>query len=270
MLRGLGCDDRSLAQGSMGITTGDFDRDGDLDLYVTNFDLEYNTFHEQRESGLWLDQTSKLGLSTPTTPLVGFGTEAVDLDHDGSLELIVSNGHVDMFSRADERSVYAHPMQIFRRNASQSYDSIAGELAGEYLANPHVGRALWTLDADRDGRTDFAVTHQTEPVALLMNRSQSGDWLGLRLIGRNCSRDAIGARVEVTLGDQRWTAAQTSGDGYLCSNERILRIGLGDVESEACDVKVIWPDGTVQVYRQLDANTMWTLIESDPEAFRDP
>ena len=229
-LRGLGGDDHSLAQGSMGIASGDLDGDGDVDFYVTNFYQEYNTYHEQRDVGIWQDQTSTLQLSAPTLPLVGFGTEAVDLDNDGSLELIVTNGHVDMFSRDGEKSVYEHPMQIFRRNTSGTFDSIAESLSGEYLSTPHVGRALWTIDADRDGRTDFAVTHQTEPVALLVNRSQeSGNWIAITLRGRACSRDAIGATVEVTVGDQHYVTALTSGDGYLCSNERILRFGLGEV-----------------------------------------
>ncbi len=116
----------------------------------------------------------------------------------------MTNGHVDMFSRGDEKSVYAHPMQIFRRNTSGTFDSIGESLSGEYISTPHVGRALWTIDADRDGRTDFAVTHQTEPVALLINRSEeSGKWIAITLRGRACSRDAIGATVEVTVGDQR-------------------------------------------------------------------
>ncbi len=268
MLRGLGCDDRSLAQGSMGIATGDFDRDGDIDLYVTNFDKEYNTYHEQRGAGIWQDLTSRLQLSMPTMPVVGFGSEAIDLDNDGSLELVVSNGHVDMFSRADEQSVYAHPMQVFRRNASQTFDSIGESLTGEYLSSPHVGRALWTIDANRDGLTDLAVTHQTEPVALLINHSQpSGDWIGIDLRGRSCSRDAIGAKVEVSVGENRWTAIQTSGDGYLCSNQRTLRFGLGDTVG-SCQVQVTWPDGTSQIHRDLESNTSWLLVESEMQAFQ--
>ncbi len=268
ILRGLGGDDRALAQGSMGIATGDFDRDGDIDFYVTNFDKEYNTFHEQSVAGIWQDRTAKLHLNDETMRLVGFGSEAVDLDNDGMLELVVSNGHVDLFSRADERAIYAQPMQVFRRNGSNTYDSIGSSLPGEYLSSPHVGRALWTLDANRDGRTDFAVTHQTEPVALLVNHSADvGNWLAIQLVGRSCARDAIGAIVEVTAADQNWIAFQISGDGYLCSNERTLRFGIGEVEAD-CDVKVSWPDGTNQTYHDIEPNATWLLIQADEQAFR--
>jgi hypothetical protein len=267
MLRGLGGDDRSQAQGSMGIATADFDRDGDIDLYVTNFEKEYNTYHEQREPGIWRDQTARLGLSEPTLPLVGFGTQAVDLDLDGSLELIVANGHVDMFSRGDERSLYEHPMQIFRRGAAGAYESVGQAMPGPYLTGPHVGRALWTIDANRDGLTDLAVTHQTEPTALLINRSApAGNWLAIQLVGRSCSRDAIGAIVEVSAGEQRWIAAQTSGDGYMCSNERALRFGLGP-GIESYTVNVRWPDGTSQQLADLGSGRGWLVVQGEPEAY---
>ena len=175
MLRGLGTDDRALAQGSMGIATGDLDRDGDLDMYVTNFEKEYNTYHEQLDGGIWRDVTSNVGLSEPAMPLVGFGTEAVDLDLDGSLELVVSNGHVDMFSRGDELSVYEHPMQLFRRTTGGQYESVGESLPGEYASSPHVGRALWTIDANRDGLTDLAYTGLPDSLTLC-HQSADGDW----------------------------------------------------------------------------------------------
>ncbi|MCG8652599.1 MAG: CRTAC1 family protein, partial [Pirellulales bacterium] len=260
---GLGADDRSLAQGSMGIATGDFDLDGDIDFYVTNFDKEYNTYHEQRGAGIWQDRTSVLGLSTPTLPLVGFGTEAVDLDNDGTLELVVTNGHVDIFSRAGQRSVYAQPLQVFHRRASGAFAPLGDTLLGDYGSSPHVGRALWTLDANRDGRVDLVVTHQTEPVALLINESGSpGNWLALRLVGRNCDRDAVGARVQVTAGDRHLTAVKTSGDGYLCSNEKWLRFGLG-VQNFTISVKIQWPDGTLEDYAGLSANQELVIVQGE-------
>lgn len=269
MPRGLGIDDRALPQGSMGIATADFDRDGDIDFYVTNFNGEYNTYYDNRGSGSWRDETIKLGLSESTLQLVGFGSEAIDLENDGNLELVLANGHVDVFPRSDQytgvevETLYEQPMQIFRRNESGVFDSIGPSIVGEYLSRPHVGRALWTLDANRDGLTDMALTHQTEPVALLINRSQtSGNWIAFELRGRSCARDAIGATIEVTAGDQSWTAPLVSGDGYLCSNERVLRFGLGDIEAP-CDVTVSWPDGTSDHHRGLAIQANWLIIQSD-------
>lgn len=268
MLRGLAGDARSLAQGSMGIATADMNGDGGVDFYVTNFHQEYNTYHQQRGDGLWQDQTSRVGLADPTMLLVGFGTEAVDLDHDGTLELVVTNGHVDIFSRNDERAVYAHPMQVFRRESDGTYGSVGQSMAGEYVSVPHVGRALWTLDANRDGRVDFAVTHQTEPVALLVNQSETqGAWLGLRLRGTRSARDAIGAVVEVQAGERRWTHHQTAGSGYMCSNEPDFTLGLGEFSGD-CQVTVTWPDGRKEVFPDLSPGARWLLVEASGAPFR--
>ncbi|MGB7325510.1 MAG: FG-GAP-like repeat-containing protein [Rubripirellula sp.] len=276
MLRGVGANDRSLAQGSMGIATGDFDLDGDADFYVTNFDNEYNILHEQRSAGMWQDQTSSRGLVKPTMPLVGFGTEAINLDNDGNLELVVSNGHVDLFSRGEDRALYAQPMQIFQRLESGILVATETSVAGNYLRKSHVGRALWTIDADRDGRMDLVVTHQTEPVSLLVNRCEpGGHWIDVRLSGRNCGRDAIGATVTVAFGNQTRTAFQSAGDGYMCSNQRGLHVGLGLADQDnapaydvpVCDVTVQWPDGTRQVHTGLPVDASYWVTQLDETAF---
>ncbi|EMI21459.1 ASPIC/UnbV domain protein [Rhodopirellula maiorica SM1] len=274
ILRGLGSDDRSAAQGSMGIAVADFDRDGGTDFYVTNFVNECNTYHVQERGGLWRDQTAIHQLYKPTLPMVGFGTQAVDLDNDAVLELVVSNGHVDHYRSGDHANFYAQPMQVFQRRrfihgaSDGEFVSIADRIAGDYLKSPHVGRALWTLDANRDGRTDLVVTHQTEPVSLLMNHCDpAGDWLQLQLVGRDCSRDAIGAKVNIQAGDQQWTVGQYSGDGFLCSNERVIHVGMGNAKDD-CVVVVSWPDGQIQRFHQLAVNARWLLVQGDADAFR--
>ncbi|WP_419189569.1 FG-GAP-like repeat-containing protein [Stieleria marina] len=265
MIRGLGGDDRGSAQGSMGIATGDFDRDGDVDFYITNFFKEYNIYHEQQGPGSWRDMTGSLQLVDPTVELVGFGSEAADLDNDGDLELVVANGHVDMFSRGDEKSVYEHPMQIFSSDKGKTFRP--AKLVGDYLQKPHVGRALWTIDANRDGQTDFAVTHQTEPVALLVNQGEpTNHWIGMSLVGRNCDRDAIGATLEIIAGENSWTQQVTAGSGYMCSNEKTLRVGLETYEGD-CAVEVRWPDGTKQRFANLKPDSVWLLIQNDEAAF---
>lgn len=261
MPRGVGADDRSLAQGSMGIAAADFDIDGDIDFYITNFQKEYNSLHSHRSPGVWQDVTSALGLAAPTLPLVGFGTEAVDFDHDGTLELIVTNGHVDMFARGEERSVYSQPMQVFQRDASGGYQEIALEQPDEYMSRVHVGRALWTIDANRDGMLDLVVTHQTEPTALLMNHSNpKGNWIAVQLIGTTSSRDAIGSKVVVKSGEGVFAGFQISGDGYMCSNERILRFGLG-AGDESCELQITWPDGSNQIHSGLARGRIWQIVQ---------
>ncbi|SMP66849.1 Repeat domain-containing protein [Neorhodopirellula lusitana] len=264
--RGLGSDDRSPAQGSMGIATGDFDGDGDADVYVTNFHGEANTYHEQTDAELWQDKTIGQDLFAPTLPLVGFGTEAIDLDNNGFSELVVSNGHVDQYP-SDKSAPYAQPMQVFQRQSNGRFRSIGHTIEGSYLNQNHIGRALWTIDANRDGLTDLVVTHQSEPVALLMNETQpSGCWVEVKLVGRECSRDAIGATIQVRTPDRTWTAFQTTGDGYLCSNEQILRVGLGDGVGH-CSITVNWPNGQTQVFSELAVQSNYLLTQGDLDAF---
>ena len=270
MLRGLGTDDRSLAQGSMGIASADLNRDGDLDFYVTNFDKEYNTLHEHRSAGIWQDITPSVNLVTATMPLVGFGTEAVDLDADGHLELIVANGHVDMFSRGNEKSLYDHPMQLFKRSEDSRYESVGEKMSGAYFERSHVARALWTIDANGDQVTDLVVTHQTEPVALLVNHaSQVGSSIRFELIGTSSSRFAVGAKVRVRANDETWSAWQVSGDGFLCSNERTLHIGFGS-KIDQCDVTIEWPSGLIQTFDGVVTGNKHLLVEGNTTPYTYP
>lgn len=264
LLRGLAVDDQSLAQGSMGIATADWDYDGDADFYVTNFDGEYNTLCQQTLPGLWRDTTKQLGDAKATLPLVGFGAESIDLNNDGQLELVVTNGHVDIFTRDDKTSVYRQPLQLFEAQRGQGLRLVEFELPdgdrdslsddstgspnarGTYLSDAHVGRALWKTDVDRDSREDLIVTHQTEPVALLMNQSvldRGTRAVTLRLIGTSCSRDAVGTSVLVEQDGDQAVYFTTAGDGYLCSAEASVRFPL-NVSVSAVSMTINWPDGS--------------------------
>jgi len=258
---GLATDDFAQPQGSMGIASGDLDRDGDLDLFVTNFESEYNTFYQYENSGVWRDATRSQGLASEALPMVGFGTEAVDFDLDGNMELAVANGHIDVYEDEQGKSKYYQPFQLFKREASGRFELVRDFPSNSYLGTRHVGRAVWTLDADRDGRLDLAVTHQTEPVALLMNRTKtSNHWLSIRVKGSRTSRDAIGTSITVSQGSDEWTGFLTSGDGYLCSNERVLHFGLGASDDEVA-VTVKWPDGTIEQPDPLAVDQRWLIVQ---------
>lgn len=263
MPRGLSGDSRSLPQGSMGIATADLNQDGTIDFYVTNFNDEYNTLYEQTAPGTWQDRTVLAGLVSPTLPMVGFGAAAVDLENDGQWELMVTNGHVDIFESDEKSSDYAQPMQVFKRNRAGKYDSIGQLIASQYAKAAHVGRALWTTDMNRDGKIDVVVTHQTEPVALLVNESESQNhFLEVRLVGHESSRDAVGALVELSDGNRKRVVPQVAGDGYACTSERVIRFGLAD-RTQPCAVTVRWPDGTSNQYENLSVDHQYLLPQND-------
>jgi tetratricopeptide (TPR) repeat protein len=263
--RGVAVDSNGRPQASMGIASSDFDRDGDLDFYITGFANEHNIFYEQLRPGYWVDRTARMGMVRPTLSTVGFGTEAVDLDGDGIDELVVTNGHIGDFE--DDDVEHEQPFQVFRRGPEGRFLLVDDDAWGDYFSRPHVGRALWTIDVDGDHREDLMITHTKEQVRLLLNRStESSHRIGFRLVGRNCSRDAVGAIVRFNCGGERRTLWRLSGDGFMCCNERVLRAGLGDVDRIE-DVSVSWPDGTQSNFGTLDADRFYLLVQGDGSAF---
>lgn len=264
---GLAVDAQSLDQGSMGIASGDWDHDGDLDLYVTGFNQEYNIYYEQSSPGFWSDRTASLGMVPDTLNLVGFGTEAIDFDNDGLDELLVSNGHIGDFGSGS--SPYAQPLQLFRVAADGKYRLTDIDAWGEYFSSPHVGRALFSCDVNRDGRSDVVVTHATEPAALLVNHSdRKHHRIAFRLVGTQQTRDAIGAVLQFSLkpaGERmrRRSLYRLSGDGYLCSNQPELRAGTG-AETVVYDVLVSWPDGEQQELGDLQADAEYLIVQGEP------
>ncbi len=262
--RGVAVDGRTLTQASMGIASGDLDGDGDLDIFVTGFGKEYNIYYEQVAPGLWKDETRKLGLVEPSLQWVGFGTQAIDLDSDGIDELIVTNGHIGDFQ--DDELSFEQPFQAFRRDKSGGFAVLEDNSWGEYFTKPHVGRALWTIDADSDGRNDLMLTHTDEQVRLLLVAGEDiHHRIGFKLVGTKSSRDAIGAVIRFEAGGRQRTLWCLSGHGYMTANEQILRAGFGATDRVE-NVTVTWPDGTVEPIGSLEADHQYTIVEGDSQA----
>lgn len=262
--RGVSVDGRSLVQASMGIAASDLDLDGDLDLYVTGFGREYNVYYEQVAPGVWKDSTARLDLVEPTLALVAFGSQAIDLDNDGLDELLVTNGHIGEFNYP-EAPPYAQEFQAFRRGGNGRFELLDSNRWDEYFTRSHVGRALWKMDVNVDGRPDAVVTHAREQLALLINESEDPNGcIGFQLVGRDVSRDAVGAVIRFEVDGKPRTLWRVSGDGYFCTNESTLIAGLGSA-SEITDVTVTWHDGTVQQCDTLRANGLYLIIQDlDP------
>ncbi len=134
----------------------------------------------------------------------------------------------------------------------------------EYWDSDHLTRALVTLDWNDDGRVDFATTDLKEPLALLENRSETKHhWLQLQLVGRTCERDAIGAVLALHLeGGRKITRIIQTGDGYMCKNQSVVFVGLGETDRiERLEIR--WPDGQPQTIAGLASNQRWLLVQGD-------
>jgi tetratricopeptide (TPR) repeat protein len=256
-----GCshDHGGTSTASMGIAAADFDGNGSLDLHVTNFFREPVSLF-MNEQGMFADQSVSWRLSESSIPMLGFGSQPIDYDNDGDPDLAVTNGHVDQLPGQPFRQ----PPQFFVNQGSH-FKSVSVKDGSGYWSSSHLGRAMARLDFNRDGRSDLVVTHIGSPSALLINRSESDHhWSAIRLVGTKSERDAIGARVTIHCGDQRWTQWSIAGDGYLCRNEATLHFGLqtcGRID----ELIVHWPDGTQQRHRDLSVDREWLVVEGqDP------
>ena len=251
LVTGLAFGANGNAEASMGVAAGDYDRDGDLDLYVTNFQNETDALY--RNDGLFFEYaTGHARLAEVTLPFLSFGVAFLDYDNDSHLDLAIASGHVqDAIQRIDPACTFAQPRQLHRNRGDGRFDPV-GPTAGPAFTRPAVGRGLAVGDYDNDGDLDLAI-HNNGGAAMLL-RNEVGHrqaWIRLRLEGRAPNPLAIGARVTVN-GVRSGTqfAEIAGGSSYASTHDFRVHFGLGD-EVEPVTVTVRWPDGRVSVHRDV-------------------
>ncbi len=263
--RGLAVDRRSLSQASMGIAAGDPDSDGDVDFYLTHFEDEYNTFYEQVSPGMWLDVTEQMDLAEPTRKLLAFGTQFIDGNNDGWLELFVANGHLNDYSA--EGKPYRMRPQWFQRTASGKWLQAKPSEVGEYFDTQRLGRSVITLDVNRDQQMDLLVTHLFDPVSLLVNRTPDcGGAVSLRLKATRGSADAWGTIVSYRLNGRDVKQQLICGAGYQGANQRTLLLAVAN-QSQIDDIQIQWPDGAQQSIKQLTAGREYLVVQGEASPF---
>ena len=262
---GCGASQNGLARGCMGVAFGDFDRNQRIDLYVSNFWNQAADLYLLQSSNSFAPGNYRLGLFEDSVETVGWGTQAADFNHDGWLDIAVLNGHVtDLTSRGEPYEMRAQLFQGSRQGFSIVKPSRRSDQA--YWTELTLGRTLAMIDWNRDGRMDLVANHLDQPVALLENQTtiKRGKSIQFELVGTVSERDAIGATVTVQQQDERWTAWQTGGDGFLCTNQNQLHFGIGDhpvVES----VTVKWPSGKEQIFSSVSTEGAYLIIEGQDE-----
>lgn len=266
-LRGVALDHFGLAQACMGVACADLNRDSQPDLFVTNFSQESNTLYMSQAGGHYLDQTQSAGLREPSFDMLGFGTQFLDADNDGWYDLAVMNGHIDEFVNEP----YRMRTQFFRGLPDGQFTELLGTKAGALFDKLRLGRGMALLDWNRDNLVDFVATDLEDAVLLAENRSKTSHRsLNLKLAGTQSSRDAVGARVRVTLAPgQESFAWVMAGDGYESSNERLIRVGCGDVD-QVEHVEILWPSGYVSTADHVQLNRTWMSVEGQGKLYSQP
>ncbi len=211
-----------LAQAGMGVDAGDFDDDGQLDLFVTNFSHDTNTAYRNMGGGFFEDSTTRNALRTPGWFALGWGTRFADLDSDGRLDLFVANGHVyPAAADAGSNTRYAMPNQVFRNEADGRYVEV------EWGGGVRSSRGAAFGDLDGDARTDVVVVNIDDRATLLANRSPGQGTL-VRLVGVRSPRDGTGSRVRA---GARLRESHRSGSFLSSSDARVL-LGGGAESAE--------------------------------------
>ncbi|QDV41565.1 ASPIC and UnbV [Stieleria neptunia] len=263
MSRGCAFGFDGVPTASMGVAAGDFDQNGALDFHVTNFQDE-NVSLFLNQDGMFQDRNVGFGLAGPSSSVLGFGTQAIDYNNDGTLDLVVTNGHIEQSAAIPDP--FEQPPQLFR-NLGNRFELCDVSDPSGYWSGRHVGRGLARLDFNRDGNIDVAVTHLGETSALLINRTETQNhWIQIQLVGTRSERDAIGAKVDVQVGDRSLSQWVVAGDGFFCRNEAVVAFGLGN-RQQVDQLSIRWPSGRRQQLNNLAADRRLLIVEGDPDPF---
>jgi hypothetical protein len=254
----------------MGIDAGDYDRDGRLDVVVTNLDFQMHSLFRGLAGGTFAWSTIESGIGYATLPFVGFGVAFLDADNDGRLELAIANGHILENAPAFRKGATYRQRKLLFRNATGRRFTEIGRSAGPGFALQKVGRGLATGDIDNDGDLDLLVTNNGQTADLLRNEGASRiNALLVRLVGTGMNREAIGARVRVTTGSVTQRRDVLAGSSYLSQNDLRVHFGLG-AATAADALEVRWPSGKTETLRGVSAGQIVTIEEGKGIVGRTP
>src|SRR6266699_2424877 len=244
---GFAVTEEGRAQASMGIGVGDYNRDGKVDLFITTFSDDYKTLYRNEGDANFSDVSFRAGLGNPTIPFLAWGCGFLDFDNDGLLDIFIANGHVyPVADRAEWGTTWAERPQLFRNFDGAKFQEVP-PAAGSGLAVVASARGAAFGDLFNDGHIDVVLNNIDASPTLLRNAVKNENhWLALKLVGGPKSpRDAIGAKVFLTVGGVRQRADVFSGGSYGSSSDQRLHFGLGPV-TKIDKIEIYWPSGTKQ------------------------
>jgi hypothetical protein len=265
VLTGLAYNEQGSEQAGMGISSGDYDGNGLLDLVVTNFAHDHDTLYRNEGKQMFLDVSFPSGLGQPTFVTLSWGVGFLDLDQDGWQDIFISHGHV--YPQVDGHGLGAGFRQrnsVFRNLRDGTLEDVT-ERAGPGLAIVKSSRAILPIDLDTDGDLDLLVTNLNDSPDLLRNEGAAGGWLQVGLQGVTSNRDGIGARVSIEAGGRTQIREIRRDCSYAASTLPIAHFGLGALRT-VDRLEVRWPSGRTSVEKDVAANQRITLKEPDAPA----
>jgi len=261
---GLSLDRKAAEIAGMGIDVAVLPNDNRLAIAIGNIaDFATPFFVSGRDRIEFLDIAPQAGIAQATTPLTTFGVVFFDYDLDGWLDLLQANGSINTpEGSAAEGFDYRQPNQLFRYSDRPGalFSLVPQTKTGSALPGPNLGRGATYADIDADGDLDVLITRNNGSALLLRNDQQLGHhWLRLRLIDTGGNRDAIGARIEIRLGNDVLHRQVRPTRSYLSQVELPVTIGLGS-RGQVDELRIIWPDGSRQIEKDVTIDAL-TLIK---------
>ena len=261
-ISGFALNDEGREQASMGIAVGDYNRDGKVDFYTTNFSDDYNTLYRNDGDGNFSDVSARAGIAAVTLPFLGWGTGFLDYDNDGLLDIFVANGHVyPGVDLQDWGTTWAQRPLLLRNLDGSKFQEVLAA-TGSGLAVVVSARGAAFGDLFNDGHIDVVLNNIDSKPTLLRNVvKNSNHWITLKLLGGPKSpRDAIGAKVFVTTGSVRQRGDIFSGGSYASSSDQRLHFGLG-AAVKVDRVEIHWPSGAKEEITIPAVDRIFTVKE---------
>jgi hypothetical protein len=261
---GVAYNEEGREQAGMGATAADYDGDGHLDLFKTNFSDDTSTLYRANGDGTFEDTTYPAGLAVNSDAL-GWGTMFADVDNDGCPDLLIVNGHVyPEVDQAQLGATYKEPRFLYLNLGNGKFRDISKN-SGPGLSEPLSGRGLAVADLWNDGRLDAVINNLSDRPLLLVNEAKNANhWLGLLLVGTHSNRSAIGAHIALhgtQTGKERvWVDEVRSGSSYNSSSDLRLHVGLGP-QPALTSLIIRWPSGVSEQFPVPALDGYATLVE---------
>ena len=260
VIAGCGYSQDGKPQAGMGVAVADYDRDGTMDIFKTNFAGDTASLYANTGLGYCDDRTFASGIGINSRWL-GWGVGFLDMDRDGWPDVFLVNGHVyPEVEQLQTEAGYKQRKVVYRNLGGGRLEDITERL-GAPVTTPKAGRGAAFGDFDNDGNVDVVVNnvHDTPSLYRLVP-ANSNHWILLKLVGMISNRDAIGARVRCIAGGRAQVEEVRGGGSYISQNDFRVHLGLG-VATRIDSLQVRWPNGLEEEWRDVPVDRILTLKE---------